>query len=687
MATTEEIYQAIRNADKAGDTEAVQKLGAYLKTMQAQPQQQAPSKQEASPLDAPNAVATGYNLSLAGLAGLPVDTIMNVVDLGKAAIGAPVTALTGKTPEILNVNSDRSGIVGSRDWILSQARKTGVGRAIVDPMNPEYEGGYLQAAGGGLAAVMNPSSRAQLVDQIVSGPTANMLSKAAYDAMDALGFSDSAKNAASVTASFSPTLAKQGVTSATKYAIRGGEQGRKQMEQRVQDLRNAGIDQPTLGLASGNETIGGVENILQSTPGAVKVMRQARDKTIAALQEKTQQAAEASSPDRGALESGQAIQSGIREFRDKFKARQSGLYDRLDRFIRPNAPTSAANTQNALAILNEDIPGAPELSKLFKNGRIQGIEAALNEDLQRQAPYYTPSQMREAAASQDAMSQVDARLGKGTIPFEAVKKTRTLVGNEIADTNLVSSVPRSKWNPLYGALSNDMQMAANEAGPGATNALDRANRYSRAGMERIDRVQPFVKPDAPEKSFSLLSKTLGGNASTLQAVKKTLPEGARGTIAGTVIEDLGKASPGQQNAGGDVWSPETFLTNWNKISPKARQELFSGFKNSAQVAADVEAVAKATSMMRDSSKMWANPSGTAANLGARAALTAIGGGFFLDPTLAAAAGGGVLSANMLARALTSKGAVEASTRNNMLSQSTQAANARVLSTSEDRKNK
>lgn len=35
MATREEIYAAIRNADRAGDAESVRKLGAYLQTMQA----------------------------------------------------------------------------------------------------------------------------------------------------------------------------------------------------------------------------------------------------------------------------------------------------------------------------------------------------------------------------------------------------------------------------------------------------------------------------------------------------------------------------------------------------------------------------------------------------------------------------------------------------------------------------
>ena len=45
-------------------------------------------------LDAPNALASGFDRGLVRYAGLPVDTLANVVDLGKAAIGAPYTAIT-----------------------------------------------------------------------------------------------------------------------------------------------------------------------------------------------------------------------------------------------------------------------------------------------------------------------------------------------------------------------------------------------------------------------------------------------------------------------------------------------------------------------------------------------------------------------------------------------------------------
>lgn len=471
----------------------------------------------------------------------------------------------------LTVNSDRSGVVGSGDWILKQARKTSGGRLMVDPSNPEYEGGYLQGAGSSLAGgVVGPRSLPQLAHQAGLSIASASAGKAVGDLTD--------NPALAITASLTPAAAQLAATQAVRGAVRGGERGRQQMRQRTQDLKNAGVDNPTLGLATGNQVIGGLENLLQNTPGAVGTMSRSRDAAIQGLRDKTANAAEAASPVRGSLESGQAIQSGIRGFRDTFKAKQGDLYARLDEHIDPMAPVDVTRTRQTLAALNEDIPGAPELSKQFKNGRIQAIEQAMASDTAGSPPtvmvYGRPPVggggiMNPPVNVPPVVVQVPAGPPTNRLPFQAVRKTRTLVGNEIADTNLTSSVPRSKWSPLYGALADDMQAAADAAGPKAAGAYKRANDFTRSGLNRLDRVQPFVSPDAPEQSFQLLRRTLGENASTLQAVKKTLPQGARGTVAGTVIERLGKANPGQQNATGEAWSPETFLTNWNKMDPKA----------------------------------------------------------------------------------------------------------------------
>ncbi len=669
MASRAEIYQAILNADKAGDSESVRTLGAYLKTMPdensavpAARQDQAPRAGSGSDVvDAGNAVGTGFFRGMTRLAGLPVDTAANMLDLGKAAIGAPYIALTGKAPpEWLQVG-DRSNVVGSGDNLLKNVRKSGAG-GMVDPVNPDYEGGYLQAAGGAATGVMGPKTWAQAGNQLAVSEAGALAGKAVGDA--------TGDPALAITASMSPLAAQNLASAATKYAVRGNEAGRQNMAQRVADLKAAGVENPTLGLASGNQLIGGVENLLQSTPGAVGIMRRNRDTAISGLEANTGMAADLASTNRGALESGRSIQAGAKNFKGDFKEQQAALYDKLDKYIGKQDPVDVTNTRSTLETLNADIPTMPKLSNQFKNSRILAIEDALKSDMAGKpgSPGSTQAVIVDGIPMLQQMPGAVTIPARTEIPFEAVKKTRTLVGNEIADNTMMSDVPRSKWNPLYGALSQDMQGAATAAGPGATNAFNRANDYTRSGIGRLERIAPVVDRPAPEQSFTALNSTLKENLSTFQAVKKSLPEGTRGDFAGTVIERLGKAKAGQQDETGTKWSPETFLTNWSNIKPQAQRELLSGIPNAAAVKETIDAVAKATAMMRDNSKMWANPSGTAANATARGVLGAVSAGGagalagVVNPAIPISAAVGLGGVNLLARGVTSQKVREAMMR-------------------------
>lgn len=671
---------------KAELIERLERNGYDVSGLSVQSQPQGTGSQA---VDAGNAVGTGFWRGAARIAGLPVDTVQNVIDLGKAGAGTVYGELTGKpVPKALEVNPDRSNVVGSGDWLLKQTRRSKGGRLMVDPVNPDYEGGYLQNTGSALAGgVVGPQSLPQLANQVILSTASANAGKAVYDL--------TGDPTLAITASLLPAGAQTATGQIVRRAVRGGEAGRRKMEQRVADLKAAGIDEPTLGLASGNQLIGGAENLLQSTPGAVNRMQRARDKAVLGAQQKAAQAADMASATRGSLEAGQAIQRGIRSFRDDFKAKQGGLYDRLDTYIDGQTPVDVANTKRTLSALNADIPGAPELSKQFRNARISAIESAIAKDtagapetvmVYSQPPKGGGGLMNRPIEQPPILVKVPAGPSRNTLPFEAVKKTRTLVGSELADTNLTSTVPRSKWTPLYGALADDLATAATKAGPQAERTYGRANQFSRAGMDRLDRVQAFVNPDAPEQSFTLASRTLGDNTSTFQALKKTLPKGARGTVAATVIDRLGRATPGQQNADGDAWSPETFLTNWNKMSPKGRSELLSGFPNAAQVQRDITSVARATSMMRDTSKMWANPSGTAANMAARATLGALPFSAFIDPLAPLAIGGGLLVSRGLSEAVTNPASVQFFTQRGGLPDSTQLGLLNTLSTLPQRLN-
>lgn len=629
-----------------------------------------------------NALGTGFWRGMTRLAGLPADTAANVLDLGKAGLGSAYTAVTGKAaPDALQVG-DRANVVGSGDWLIKKLGGTALGNAMVNPANPDFEGGYTQAAGSGLTAVINPNNARQAVNQAVLGVTGAMGGKAVADA--------TGNPAYGVIGSLVPSGVQQAITAGTKAAVIGANPfsaealaaKRAEIADRMTTLRNAGVENPTLGLATGNRFIGGVENLLQNTPGAIGTMGRSRDAAIGGLQAKADEAANLASTNRGAMESGVAIQNGIKGFKDNFKTRQGQLYDQMDYFISPQSPAGVTNTQGALANLNADIQGAPAVSKFFKNSKLQALEDAIRSDtagspasvhVYSQPPIAGGGLMNAPIPQPVLQVQIPAGPPRNTLPWQAVKQTRTMIGNEIADNSLISPVSNNKWRPLYGALSEDMGQAAAANGPAAQQAFNRATDFTRSGAARLERVAPFAQTTAPEQAFTAMVNASRENVSTLQAVKKTLPEDARGTVAGTVIERLGRANNGVQNAEGTAWSPDTFLTNWNKMAPKARDELFSGFPNSAEVAQNVDNVAKAASMMRESSKMWANPSGSGANLAARGLLAGLGaaGGSsllgLLNPLVPLGIGGGLLATRGAAGALTNPELVRQMTQGNYVS--------------------
>jgi hypothetical protein len=274
------------------------------------------------------------------------------------------------------------------------------------------------------------------------------------------------------------------------------------------------------------------------------------------------------------------------------------------------------------------MPGAENLSAQTINPKITAIKEALASDAQH-----------------------------GTLPYAAVKELRSRIGKQLTDPDLVSDAPRAQLKQLYGALTKDLEVAAADAGPDAVQALKRANNFYRAGMKRVDDVlEPILNKGDPEKIFQAAISGTKEGSTTISGVMKSLPDESRKVVAATMLRRLGKATASKQDDLAEVFSPETFLTNWNKITPDSKRVLFSALPGSMRW--DLDKIAQVASNMREGSKVFANPSGT--TQGTASAMTA--GGFvvsLLTGQFHAAAGiaGGVATAYGAGHLMTSPGFV------------------------------
>jgi hypothetical protein len=194
----------------------------------------------------------------------------------------------------------------------------------------------------------------------------------------------------------------------------------------------------------------------------------------------------------------------------------------------------------------------------------------------------------------------------------------------------------------------------------------------------LEQLSGIVGKDAPEKVFSAaMSGTAEGNT-VLKRVVDAIPKENRKELASAVLRRMGKATAGNQNDVGDVFSTETFLTNLNKLSPDSRNTLFGrlGVPDTENKLLKLAGVA---SNVREGSKVFANPSGTGQAVSAQAPFwTAAGALATGHPGLAAGALAAPVAANRLAYFMTDPNTVNMLARTTTTPKGTEASGLNAL---------
>ncbi len=478
------------------------------------------------------------------------------------------------------------------------------------------------------------------------------------------------------------------------------------LQQTIADFASAGTT-PSVGQATGGRFPQALETMLGNVPGGAGPIALLGAKQANATGQSVARHAEQLSPrgrPMGPEQAGRAILAGVEgpsptAFVPRTAKMAEELYDRVSRQIAPGVRVPVENTKQALSELNSSIEGAPNVAKLFQNARIQGIESALGKDIGgAEAALQRPEVRQQADALRQQLNaqaeqaraentrlqtlgmrashpvaspqQIDeqvktaiAGMADNQIPYQALTKLRTVVGKELDNYSLADNVPRDKWKALYGALTRDMEAAATT--PEAQQAWKRANAYYAARSNRIDSIAHVVdKSGGPEAVYKAAFGNTKEGATTLHAVMQSIPKEAQREVSAAFIRRMGRATGSQQNADSDVFSMETFLTNWANMSPEAKRVLFDrhgmGFRQ------DMDKIARMSDKIRQGSAVFRNPSGTgrlislitqSAGTASSAATAAMSGSPLLGAGIVAGSASLAGAFNGLGRLMTSPGFV------------------------------
>jgi len=364
------------------------------------------------------------------------------------------------------------------------------------------------------------------------------------------------------------------VSNTIKSIIRGRNVSADDLANRLDDFQEIG-DTPTLGTASQNNTVQGLETISARFFGG-EPLRRSVQQTSERTQARLQEIANDLSTRDGADLAGNTIRQGITGqggFIERFQARAGVLFDEVDQAVGADTVVNVASTRQAL----DEIVNDTEVGQLITSQRFRDFQQALD----------TPE----------------------NVNYETLRALRTFVGEGLSTNELVSGATRGQLRRLYAGLSEDIQEAATNAG--AQQAFARANRFYSAGNTRIDNfLEKLNKKVDPEDIFKMVSRG-SDSAATINAVKRSLTREEWDVVSSNVIRRLGRSNSSQQDAIGESFSINKFLTDWDKLG-NAKNALFSGSSQLNAYRANLDRIARVAEDMKSSSRALQNASGTGA---------------------------------------------------------------------------
>lgn len=248
------------------------------------------------------------------------------------------------------------------------------------------------------------------------------------------------------------------------------------------------------------------------------------------------------------------------------------------------------------------------------------------------------------------LTKLKASLQQNTaMSIDGLKTARSFAGKAASNVELRATPAKATMARVFDALATDFEGGLRAAGKGkAATLFKRADGLWKARIDDIDGAwEPIIGTGKSGEDIVKSIETMAAGGKGGFARLKTVLSGAspteRGDMVATLIDRMGHARKGAQNAEGDAFSPNVFLTNWNGMSKKAKALMFGN----TELRQSLDRLSRISESVKDSAG-FANTSNTGGAIAAQGLIGAGGYGVGNLPGLALTTGATYLTGKLLA---------------------------------------
>ena len=563
-----EVYDAMRKYESAGDKESVARLSAYLDNL--------PPEEIAPPVDTHSTeeYSAPEDRSTTG------EKIQGAVEAGAQLVTGVAGGVAGLAGEF--------GTLAWKDWKRPVIPRPMSDKEIAAETDPTKIKDLIQEA----LTYRPRTKKGQEYSEYIATPESylNPLTylKAIGDFGETLkSKTDDPDTKAEIDVMYNAVLtalpkAAGSVSSGAKYLMRGGEPAAAKMRENIAAYKRSGVTRPTVGQVSeGGLThsagareavitrqapeIAARADVLASRLDAAKTSEQAGESLIRAIEgtPETETLSIRGRPVRSPT--GRNIGGWVSDVRN----RESELHTKWQNAVGRDTAVYLPSTMSVLKDMTSVVPGAEATTAATLNPKLMDIFRRLKDDA-----------------------------GKArSLPLQSVEELRKKIG-ELTDPSMEARISSKDYSRLYAAIKQDTGNLVARTSPAAKKAYNDAFEYSRKMHDISESVmQPIISGRIPEKAFATATSGTAEGATKLRLLFEGDPKaGVKGlnpaeadVVRAVVLRRLGGADAGE-------FSAPDFFKNWSKLHNNAKTVLFgkesSSLRNSLDMLSNIASKAK-----------------------------------------------------------------------------------------------